>query len=228
VSMSLRHKSGENLFPSWPELLERAASKLVTENKSDFATAIRSMVQLKKYQDAANLAREGLVGSLWNKLFSEVFDVNSDDIDVDSLALPKAIWELSDRVVTLNYDKILRITCPRPYDVRQLDSMSKELLADFSRNHIDKPAVWHLHGNLENLEKIIFTSDRYDRLYAERDPDYKAALTTFQSLCSANTLLFIGCSLDDAELLQQLGSQHEIFAENTGPHTHWCVKLIKH
>ena len=31
-------------------------------------------------------------------------------------------------------------------------------------------------------------------------------------------LLFVGCSLDDAELLAQLGHEHDIFAGNTGPH----------
>jgi SIR2-like domain len=218
VSMSLKNKAGEKLFPSWPELLERAASKLEAEKKSDYADAIRSMLKLKKYKEAADCAREGLVGGLWNQFFTDVFNINSKEIDEDSLALPKAIWSLSDRVVTLNYDKILRIACPLPHDVHQLDSTNKVVLADFCRNSFDKPAIWHLHGKIDNLEKIILTSDSYDRFYVECDPDYKAALATFQSLCRATTLLFVGCSLDDAELLQQIESQYQIFAGNIGPH----------
>lgn len=218
VSMSLKNKLGEKLFPSWPELLERAAKKLDEEGNVAFATAVRSMVSLKKYKEAADLAREGLVGSLWNQLFREVLDKSSSEIDDDSLALPKGIWRLSERVITLNYDKTLRFACHQPLDMRVLDNTHKEALADFSRNTLGKPAVWHLHGSLDNLDRIIFTNDRYDKLYAEKDPDYKAAINVFQSLCRNTTLLFIGCSLDDAELLQQIGSQHEIFAENTGPH----------
>lgn len=218
VSMSLRNKSDKKLFPSWSELLEHAGERLVNESKENHANIIKSALAENDYQTAADWARKGLTGGLWNQFFKDVFDINRSDIDEASLALPKAIWNLSERVVTLNYDKTLSFACHQPDDVKELDNTRKDALLDFSRNKLGKPAVWHLHGNLDNLGKIILTSESYSRLYAESDSDYKAALSTLQSICSTANLIFIGCSLEDADLLQELGRQHNIFAGNIGPH----------
>ncbi len=218
VSMSLRNKSDKKLFPSWSELLEHAGERLVKESKENHANIIKSALAENDYQTAADWARKGLTGGLWNQFFKDVFDINRSDIDEASLALPKAIWNLSERVVTLNYDKTLSFACHQPDDVKELDNTRKDALLDFSRNSLGKPAVWHLHGNLDNLGKIILTSESYSKLYAESDSDYKAALSTLQSICSTANLIFIGCSLEDADLLQELGRQHNIFAGNIGPH----------
>lgn len=218
VSMSLRDKLDKKLFPSWSELLEHAGERLVKESKENHANIIKSSLAENDYQTAADWARKGLTGGLWNQFFKDVFDINRSDIDEASLALPKAIWNLSERVVTLNYDKTLSFACHQPDDVKELDNTRKDALLDFSRNSLGKPAVWHLHGNLDNLGKIILTSESYSKFYAESDSDYKAALSTLQSICSTANLIFIGCSLEDADLLQELGRQHNIFAGNIGPH----------
>ncbi|PUA27787.1 MAG: hypothetical protein B0W54_14740 [Cellvibrio sp. 79] len=218
VSMSLMNRENKKLFPSWRELLKDAADKLISEGKQNYADAINAALGVENYLHAADYARQGLKGSLWNQFFRNVFDINRSDIDEGSLSLPKAIWSLSERVITLNYDKVLSFACHLPDDVKVLDNTRKDSLADFSRNTLGKPAVWHLHGNLDNLGKIILTSESYSKFYAENDSDYKAALSSLQSICSAANLIFIGCSLDDADLLQQLACQHNIFAGNVGPH----------
>lgn len=217
VSMSLMNKDGERLFPSWRELLERAAKKLISENKQNHANAITGALGIDDYQGAADYARKGLAGGLWNKFFKENFSIKRDDIKDESLLLPRAIWTLSERIITLNYDRVMRFSCPTSDDVLELDNTTKGELADFKSNN-NKPTVWHLHGKIDNLEKIILTSESYNKFYLDNDLDYRAALTTFNALCSTTTLVFIGCSLDDAELLQLLGSQHDIFSGNTGPH----------
>lgn len=217
VSMSLMNKDGERLFPSWRELLERAAKKLISENKQNHANAITGALGIDDYQGAADYARKGLAGGLWNKFFKENFSIKRDDIEDESLLLPRAIWTLSERIITLNYDRVMRFSCPTSDDVLELDNTTKGELADFKSNN-NKPTVWHLHGKIDNLEKIILTSESYNKFYLDNDLDYRAALTTFNALCSTTTLVFIGCSLDDAELLQLLGSQHDIFSGNTGPH----------
>jgi hypothetical protein len=75
VSMSLKNKSGKRLFPSWPELLERGASKLIDENKPKHASAITGALGIDDYQGAADYARKGLTGSLWNQFFKENFSI---------------------------------------------------------------------------------------------------------------------------------------------------------
>ena len=218
VSMSLKDSDGERLFPSWKELLELAAKKLEGEGRLDFAAAIRAELELGKYQLAADHARDGLRGALWNKFFKETFAVERAAIDDTSLQLPQAIWQLSERLITLNYDRVLRFACPRGDDLMELDNTNQSELTDFNRAGHSEPTLWHLHGRLGNMSSIIFTSESYDKLYLEKNSAYKAALEIFRAICRDSTLLFVGCSLSDAELLQQLGSVHKIFGENTGPH----------
>ncbi len=218
VSMSLQNKSGERLFPSWKELLEKAATKLTTEQKPDLANVIRAVLTVGDYQQAADYARRGLNGGLWDQFFKENFSVKRAVIEESSLALPQAIWTLSERIITLNYDRVLRFACPYPDDVHELDNTTKGELADFNRNTVGAPAIWHLHGTIAKPDKIIFTSESYNKLYLDKDSDYQAALETFRALCSTTKLLFVGCGLDDAEMLQQLGREHALFAGNAGPH----------
>jgi len=216
--MSLKKKSGERLFPSWKELLEKAASKLMDEQKIELANAILGVLPVGSYQQAADYARQGLTGSLWDQFFKDNFSVKRADIEESSFALPQAIWTLSDRLITLNYDRVLRFSCPSPDDVHELDNTKKNELADFSRNTIDAPAIWHLHGKVDNLNKIIFTSESYSKLYIDKDNEYETALETFRTICSTTNMLFVGCGMDDAELLQQLAREHGLFSGNIGPH----------
>ena len=218
VSMALKKKDGSKLFPSWGGLLELAAEKLEKEKNPEFATGIRAALGMKKYQQAADYAREGLKGSLWNQFFKETFSVERATIDDASLALPQAIWQLGNRLITLNYDRVLRFACPHRDDLQELDNTNKSELVEFNRDSHSAPTLWHLHGRLDNMSSIIFTTESYDKLYSEDESVYKAALNIFCNVCRDSSLLFIGCSLSDAELLQQLGSTHQLFAGNTGPH----------
>ncbi len=218
VSMSLRKHNGEFLFPSWKRLLELAAEKLREEGKADEADAVLLMVKLDKFQQAADFAKEYLTGSLWHQFFRTHFDIKFDQIAPASLALPQAVWTLSQRIITLNYERVLSFACPKREDLEELDNDNPSALSDFLNNRLQKPAVWHLHGRFTKPDKLIFTSDRYKALYLEKDPSYKTALRSFHNLCNSAKFLFIGCSLEDAELLQQISQVHQLFAENTGPH----------
>jgi hypothetical protein len=217
VSMSLKNADGERLFPSWNQLLEYAADALKKEGKEDLSEGIKIMLKLKKLQEAADLANEGLTGRLWTEFFGKYIEEPLDKAPEDSFALPKAVWDISNRVITLNYDKVLRVACPNIRRLKELDNSNQAGLADFKINS-DTPMVWHLHGRTDNISTLIFTAESYNRLYTETDANYQAALDLFKDLCRDNHLLFVGCSLEDAELLQAMAGQHTLFGENTGPH----------
>lgn len=155
VSMSILDVSGKRIFPSWKELLERAASRIAEQGESDFADGIHSMIRLNRYQTAAELARDGLVGRLWVDFFNENFLVKKEQISDKSLALPRAIWKLSNRIVTLNYDKVLRLAASEPADVIELDNSLITQLADFDRTEIQFERIWHLHGRIDNASSIF-------------------------------------------------------------------------
>lgn len=218
VSMSVLDRSGKRLFPDWKGLLKLAAERLREEGKDKEAKAVLAMVEIEEFKHAADLAKKHLTGRLWHDFFRSHFDITSDKVAPDSLALPQAVWTLSQRIITLNYERVLRFACPKLDDLEELDNDDHSALSNFLNNSLKKPAVWHLHGRCSKPEKLIFTSDSYDKLYLEKDESYKAALTSFHTLCQSAQFLFIGCSLADAELLQQINQMHQLFAENTGPH----------
>ncbi|OAI08883.1 hypothetical protein A1353_04735 [Methylomonas methanica] len=65
------------------------------------------------------------------------------------------------------------------------------------------------------------TPDGYKKLYAtdaKTEVDYKAALVTLRTISRNKSLLFIGCSLTDAELLAEIHQEQVLFSDNTGPH----------
>ena len=65
-----------------------------------------------------------------------------------------------------------------------------------------------------NAANLILTPDGYNRLYpaaGEVEHRYHAALETLRSGLISHSFLFIGLSLDDADLAQQLRGVHEIF-----------------
>jgi hypothetical protein len=218
VSMAATAPDGSRLFPNWTGLLEIGAERLDKENKRDLATAARAMLAIGHYKVAAELLRKGLAGNLWKRFFRDVFAVSPDAISHDSLALARAIWGLSNRVITLNYDKILRYACPSQ-GVAEIDNTSTVELADFEI--FETPTdyiIWHLHGKLDNINELILTTESYDKLYIEENEDYKAAMAILSSVSRKQNLIFVGCSLDDAELLEKIEEQHKIFGGATGPH----------
>ncbi len=218
VSMSLTDTDKKRIFPSWIELLKHAEDELRDSGKLKLANGISAMLDLEDFQQAAKYARQGLQGTCWSNFFRKHFEEPLNLISEDSKDLPKAIWELSNRVVTLNYDKVMRITSPNIENIIPLDNSNPAGLADFKRGDHTGPAIWHLHGHVDNVDTIIFTTESYDKLYAETSEAHKAALESFKGLCSDQKLLFVGCSLEDAELLHEMGKQHQLFGGNTGPH----------
>lgn len=79
--------------------------------------------------------------------------------------------------------------------------------------------VWHLHGKIDNCDELVLTPNSYQKLYASSPTDSTAAaIETLKTISTTHSLLFVGCSLDDAELLAQIHQQQKLFGENVGPH----------
>ena len=219
VSMSVITNTGARAFPSWEDLLNAAAEKLADDLKEDESTIVKLQVKTKKFHDAAKGAKEGLSGRSWHSFLNSKFDINFNELSEISKSLPHTIWQLSNRVVTLNYDKVLSWGHTQSANVCAFDNANGSKLAEFTRSDRNQDMLWHLHGRIEDPKHIVLTPNSYHRLYEEdAEEHYVAALQKFKELISNNTLLFIGCSLDDAELLDKLISENKLFEGNTGPH----------
>jgi hypothetical protein len=218
VSMSLKRPNGEDIFPSWKRLLELAADKMESEGKEELAFALKAMLPIGRYKTAADFAREGLGGALWERFFRKLFAIEKSEIALDSMDLPKSIWKLSNRIISLNYDKVMRFSISDIEDVAEIDNFNSAELARFSRSEDSRKSIWHLHGRIDNIASIIFQTESYDELYLQKNSSQKAALSVLHSLCRDEVLCFVGCSLDDAELLAQFSENQKLFNGNVGPH----------
>lgn len=230
VSMAVRDRDkGGRLFPSWQELLLRAAQRLEEEKKPSISKLVQSLLEIAPpdYLEAAKRAKEGMPGAVWFQFLKEQLDPPRDRVLDDSLQLAKIIWQLgSPLLVTTNYDNVLHWACSHP---RQPDLIYWNIEAPAEQvallqgglQGLEKPTIWHLHGYIADAARLILTPDGYSRLYPEGgevERHYDAALATLRQLLTSYTFLFIGYSLDDTYFGLQLRGIDRIFQGATGPH----------
>jgi len=221
VSMSVKDKDGNALFPSWKSLLELAAIRLEeADNKPDEANIVKGFVKTNRLLDAAKEAKQALAAN-WFDFLKQQFDHSEKNVAQDSLELARATWQLGSKlIITSNYDHVLRWACPHVHDLEQWDIEAPVEQRELLRNGVNKPTVWHLHGRIDNAADIILTPDGYSKLYAEGtiEHKYQAALKILQSQLSSRSFIFIGFSLADEDFVQQIQSLADIFQGAAGPH----------
>jgi tetratricopeptide (TPR) repeat protein len=225
VSMAVRNKETDTpLFPSWKQLLERAAQRLEEEQKGADAQLVRSLLAIAKpdYLKAARRARDGLGSAVWVEFLKEQLDRLWEHVNDESLNLARVVWKLgSQLVITTNYDRVLHWACPQPNNYRSWDIEAPAEQVRALRTGVQHPTIWYLQGRIDNAANLILTPDGYRHLYpeaGEAENRYRAALATLRTLLASHSLLFIGFSLDDAYFGLQLHDVHEIFHGVPGPH----------
>jgi SIR2-like domain/CHAT domain len=229
VSMSVRRRNSQDpLFPSWKELLRRAADRLKREQNEDYADLVDSLVTLgskpgrsEKFFEAAREASNGL-GSNWNDFLFEQFDHSIDEVADESLLLARLVWELGSRVViTTNYDKVLHWACPWHRDLAIWNIEAAANQVAMLRGESKRPVVWHLHGHVDDISDVVLTPDGYSRLYvgaSQSESRYAAALETLRHQLASRSFLFVGFSLNDAQFSSQLRQVEQIYKGAVGPH----------
>jgi predicted ATPase len=210
VSMSIKDNNGDSVFPSWIKLLQNAAMLLNTKD----AELVNQAIEAGMLLDAAQEAKKHLLGNRWYQFLESQFNPDLIKCDSSSFELPKALWQLSNRFITLNYDNVLEHTSEAS-NTKIITNSSSVMLNTF-RSTTEPKMIWHLHGHIDNPEELILTFDSYEHFYVEKQ--YQAAMLVLKSVLATQSLLFVGCSLRDAELLAVLSKQFELFAGNTEVH----------
>ncbi|WP_437985171.1 SIR2 family NAD-dependent protein deacylase [Sorangium sp. So ce117] len=222
VSMAALDRNGKRVFPSWGDLLLGAAARLREDGKRPEANVVEGLLEKRApdYYEAARHAREGM-GPGWYRYLRQVLDPPGNRIDTGSLSLARAVWQLPSRlVITTNYDQILRYALDDPNDLVQISVDATAELSAMLRDEIDRPTVWHLHGFIQQPQRLILTPDGYRELYPSQEDEvrYQAALQALRHLLAARTFLFVGFSLDDAMFGNQIAWVQEAFGGAAGPH----------
>ena len=225
VSVPVRDReSGQALFPSWQELMEKAVQRLKTAKRPNDAGFVSFGLKVDNpdFLAMAHHARKALGGPAWSEFLKEELDPGFEAVQQDSLELARAVWALRSRlVITTNYDKVLRWASPDKDDLETWDIESKAEQAASLRSAVRKPTVWHLHGRIENVAQLILATDDYRLLYPEDDAvqdSYSAARKTLRTHSLTSTFLFVGFSFADRQLVAEIDGQQGLFAGYGGPH----------
>ena len=224
VSKDVKYKDKSNVFYNWKELLEILIKNIEDE---DIKMGVSSFLKSGKYDylKIADMIEDELSANDFNKYLKEIFNVDYNEIDESTYSLATAIWNLNTNlIITTNYDKVLHNACSdrniTSWDIESIHEQGSSL-----RDGVLNPTVWHLHGFEDNINNIILTSKKYNEFYTTKveDSKYKAALETLRNTISSKSILFIGFSLDDEFVINQINRTVEIFDSNT--HEHYvCVK----
>lgn len=225
VSKNVKYKNGENVFLNWEELLIKLNEKTLEEPTKNY---IKHCIKNKKknYLQLADMIEEELTPNEFNKKLKEIFDIDFNEVDNSTLELAKTVWELNCKlIITTNYDKVLYHSCSdvnkKFWDIESVHEQATSL-----RDGISHSTIWHLHGHIDNVNNTILTSQKYNELYTSNSENsrYKSALETLQTTINTKSLLFIGFSLDDEFVVNQLNRTIEIFGGNGHEHYVLCKK----
>lgn len=194
-------------YPRWPELAERFHSDFVRYepgydtnrgldllNNGDFPGL---------FQVCQDTSRHGFY-----RLLSTCFAAKEPTaVYLRFAAAIAAVTPVS--LLTTNVDELLEKCLPGVSTVNRSDVERALFLLD--RN---QPFVCKLHGSISDIQSTVFTSEDYDRLFA--DARYLALL---KRILSRTSVVFVGYGLQDDYLLSLLQQNHslaELFGD--GPH----------
>lgn len=223
VSMAVKGQEGQQLFPSWPELLKKLAFNLEKSGQTAEANLINAYFGLSKFdylEVADKIKKFYRSKQSFNEQLKEIFDKHSSEADQESLALPKAIWKLEQNlIITTNYDKVLHWASNSPSDTAYWDIQSISEQAKALRDNVSKPTVWHLHGHIDHIDNLVLTTESYNKLYDNNaNGEFKAAYTALLTFLASKSFLFIGYSLDDDFFVNELEKICTIFDGNSSEH----------
>jgi hypothetical protein len=207
-------------------LLLQAANKLDEEHQANSANFIRASLELGEddaYLRAAQIAQKKLGNDHWHSFLTENLALHKSQCESNSLSNAGKVWRLgSQLLITTNYDKVLDWSCPDNMreDIQHRDIEAAHGQSKALTKPVTHPTVWHLHGRIANVDKLILAPNGYKALYGgdAEEQKYKAALISLRMFLATRTLLFIGFSFDDEDFYQQLKHMNDIFDGNTPKH----------
>jgi hypothetical protein len=205
-------------LPSWSELLEQLLSEGVGRRFIDQNEEQR-LRQLKQSQRLDELATE-LVRALPKSLFvgtlERLFDRDAQTAD---LTAHGAIVSLGpSMVLTTNYDRLLEHAIariigrsPAVFTHLSADNFLRRLNGPLSQK---RPLVLKLHGDITDPSSIVISRNDYSRILH----DNKALHAAMSVVLATRTLLFLGYSLRDRDLLHWLEAQAALVKQSGSPH----------
>jgi hypothetical protein len=199
-------KTAQGITPvSWKEFLTKATDLTPIGHRDEITALIQNSKLLLALQAIRDNADAGDYRALLDKCFNNAAFIPSD--------LHKVIFNLDSRlVITTNFDKIYEKHClaasTEGFKVIPYYSSS---LGDEIRS--DTRLIIKAHGSIDDISKMVFTKAEY---HAAKE-HHASFYSILKALLLTNTCIFIGCGMDDPDVLLLL-EEVRITANSQRPH----------
>lgn len=207
-------------FPSWKNLVVGILDKL-DENHGG-----NSDINFKNISNKVKSEKTSIFEAL-NKIESDkntktqykseskqIINKNIDLIDLSSQDSPvhSLLWEVTTKIVTTNYDRVLENFKPDNKDIKIFENQNR--FQSLKSQQSDSQFLYKIHGDFENPETIILFESDYKEIYNSKNHNQD----TLSAFFKGKTLLFVGFSLSDpfvTELFDNIKLIYNRFSINT-------------
>jgi len=187
-------------MPSWKTLVENILQDLDDKYGDTSDTNFKNILNgvknnTKTLFEALNKIENDSDNGPHFKVKTQEF-INSQ-IEEISKKLPKesnvhnVLWEISNKIITTNYDKILEKYIPNSISPKIFDNSNAFQSLKSQSNNAE--FLYKIHGDYEDPESIILFESDYRDMYIDENYNTDTLATHFKE----KTLLFIGFSLSD-------------------------------
>jgi SIR2-like domain len=177
--------------PGWTQLIKDALAEAAQRKGGTalpWAKACEALIssdQVDDWLNAANTIQQKLGGPAGGP-YRAFFVSKLGSLKGTQPAILEAIAKIAsakNKIATTNYDHLIS----QALDWDRADWTDYLRVIEALRGK--RPAVWHIHGDIDRPNSIIFSQNDYDRIAASARPQFVQ-----ESAGLAFTLVFVGCS----------------------------------
>ncbi|WP_299766825.1 SIR2 family protein [uncultured Dokdonia sp.] len=135
--------------------------------------------------------------------------INKVEYPEDKLERHKKLWQISDKIITTNYDTALEAVLPKGIKPYTHDNQFQQKLGIKGN-----PFLYKMHGDISDPTKCILFESDYRKSYVEEN----AATQSLRSFLQTKTILFLGFSMEDPFIKDQLDFLNKIYKGHNNTH----------
>jgi hypothetical protein len=218
IGAGISRSANHNRFPTWIQFLRILANEgraLGYVNNEDLAI-IRNYFKKLDFEAGALAIRACLPRDVFDSLIEKAFSTSNVTLDLRQHSL---ILKLRARIiVTTNYDRLLEKSIA--VNLKESARIFTHSQSDLMRNEFRKleshetPLIFKAHGDLLDARSIVLTSKDYSDLIFLNDSFNKVIANLIENY----TLVFMGYSLSDRDILRHLEQYRSQLSASSTPH----------
>lgn len=198
-------------FPNWNKLIIEILKDLQEElgespTKFPFSYYKDLGNKIDVFEVLDDLERCNLKQRVEKILYAKI---NTIDFSSKSLEKHEKLWQISSKIITTNYDKVLEKVKPA-----HIEAYSNKNVFQQGRSLQGSPYLYKIHGDISDPESCILFSSDYEKLYSDENPNRE----TLKYFFMGKTVFFLGFSLEDPFVKKQLDYIHDLYKGYTKTH----------